>query len=389
MPVPFNEAMYPEVKQWLVKNPQDKSLSEPIKQSLLRFETLTKCEKEQLQEALLDIAALPDVIQQFMPDRLDALPGELANMVATNLDQKNFDNLTKSSKRTYFLFKGDAFDVAQKRKVFGKFLECVAYGQQDKAEKLLGHVFQGKPEKRQAVLLHQGTFTDYSGRTFHCSAYEYAYWAKDTHMCRMLERYMDEKTKSVMVARIYEMERIDAETGQPVGLVYQQNGAEHRSAHFDFTPLKEAYRRSLDGYAANNWNAINTAWLDVGKAQRNVPAHVAQEYCRPDRTFDPRREFNEATLPRVFTFYNETTDRDDSWFPLAASNSGLGFNFALIRARDALCPWRMCRAWATLEGAVCDLAAITRLDDVRTVELRQLREHLNPSVMSQSMNVWL
>lgn len=67
--------------------------------------------------------------------------------------------------------------------------------------------------------------TDYSGRTFNCSAYEYAYWAKDTHMCRMLERYMDEETKAQILARI----TINDDTG----LSYQQNGAVYQSSHFD------------------------------------------------------------------------------------------------------------------------------------------------------------
>ena len=34
MPVTFDKTMYPKVKQWLIDNPQYKSLSEPIKQSL-------------------------------------------------------------------------------------------------------------------------------------------------------------------------------------------------------------------------------------------------------------------------------------------------------------------------------------------------------------------
>jgi hypothetical protein len=387
MPVPFNEAMYPEVQQWLVENPQDKHLPESIKQDLLRFETLTDLEKERLQAALLTIAELPDVIQQLMPDHLDALPRELANIVATYLvatdsGPQDFDNLTKSSQRTHFLFTGETFDDAQKRKVFGKFLESVAYGQQDKAERLPSQVFQGQPARIQAALLHQGNFTDYSGRTFHCSAYEYAYWAKDTHMCRMLERYMDEETKAQMLVRI---DAIEAN-----GLAYQQNGQEHRSAHFDFTSLKEAYQRYINGYDAwfdaLNWAAMDAAWWDVGKAQRDVPAHVAQEYCRPDRSFDPRPEFNEATLPRALTFYSWATGRGDSWFPLAASNSGLGFDFAFARAGGG-----HARGGQWVHGlgglASCDLAVIIRLDEVRTVDLTQSHEHLNPPAMSQSMNV--
>ncbi len=234
----------------------------------------------------------------------------------------------------------------------------------------------------QSALLHQGTLTTYAGETFNCSAYEYAYWAKDTHMCRMLERYMDDETKAQMLTRI---DAIEAH-----GLPFQQNDEEHRSAHFDFTPLKEAYQRYLSGYdawlAANDWNAMNAAWWDVGKAQRNVPAHVAQEYCRPDRSFRPTPEFNEATLPRVFTFYNWTTQHDDSWFPLTASNSGLGFDFALIRGPLR---WASARVRATRDRSrpALDLTAVSRLDEVRTVDLTQSREHLNPPAMSQSMSV--
>ncbi|MFY7698075.1 MAG: hypothetical protein ACOVQX_04585 [Legionella sp.] len=267
------------------------------------------------------------------------------------------------------------------------FLHEVAKGKQEEAEALLTIT----PANTQTLLRTPGIFTDYSGRTFNCTAYEYAYWAKDTHMCRMLESHMDEETRAFMAARIQEMERVDAATGQPVGLVYQQAGQENRSAHFDFTPLKEAYQRYFDGYDAwydaKNWAAMEAAWLDVGKAQRNVPAHVAQEYCRPDRSFDPRPEFNEATLPRMLTFYNLTTHRDDSWFPLAASNSGLGFDFALIRLHSPM-------VFLVLDPLIrigrtqpFDLAAITRLDEVRTDDLTLSREHLNPPPMSESMSV--
>ena len=272
----------------------------------------------------------------------------------------------------------------QSNNLHAKFLECVAYGQQDKAEKLLSQVFKGQPARIQATLLHQGTLTTYAGETFYCSAYEYAYWAKDTHMCRMLERYMDDETKAQMLTRI---DAIEAD-----GLTFQQNDEEHRSAHFDFTPLKEAYQRYLSGYdawlAADDWDAMDAAWWDVGKAQRNVPAHVAQEYCRPDGSFHPTPEFNEATLPRVLTFYNWATRKDESWFPLTASNSGLGFDFAFATAGPTRSAGRLgvVRAgWAF--GAAIDLAGICRLDEVRTVDLTQSREHLNPPTMSQSMSV--
>ncbi len=263
-------------------------------------------------------------------------------------------------------------------------MQWVAYGDQDKAEKLFTEVYfpyQDKQAKIQDALLYRGEFTDYSDRTFKCSAYEYAYWAKDTHMCRMLERYMDDATKAEMLARVTKIEQ--------TGLSYTQHGVAYCTHHFDLTPLIQALQFYVDNYGAwvatENWAAMEAAWMSVGLAQRDVPAHVAQEYCRPDRAFDPCPPFNEPALPRILTFYNWITSRAESWFPLTSSNSGLGFDFALFRAARTLgahpslgdSDWRV----------TSDLAAVRCLDEVRTVELTQSRKHLNPPPMSQSLSV--
>nr|WP_241030252.1 hypothetical protein [Legionella anisa] len=312
-----------------------------------------------------DFAAHPAEV----PHRNESVVGEVDVDVETLLARVNdeqFERLPTAAKeacRSHPSFQGR------------HFLQDVAKGKQDEAEALL----TATPANTQTLLRTSGIFTDYSGRTFNCTAYEYAYWAKDTHMCRMLERHMDEETKAYMLARIDAMEA--------TGLTYQQNGTEHSSAHFDFTPLKSALQAYVDGYdawfAASNWAAMETAWMVVGKAQRDVPAHVAQEYCRPDRSFYPCPPFNEPTLPRVLTFYNWTIDRDDSWFPLTSSNSGLGFDFALggarLRSRGAGVAPRWPRE--------LDLAAITHLDEVRTADLTLSREHLNPPAISHGLSM--
>lgn len=266
-----------------------------------------------------------------------------------------------------------------------QFLHDVAKGKQDEAEALL----TATPANTQTLLQTPGIFTDYSGRTFNCTAYEYAYWAKDSHMLRMLERYMDEETKAQMLVRIDEIEK--------TGLCYQQNGNEYRNAHFDFTPLKQALRNCVnirDNLStARNLPVLRAYAMVVGKAQRDVPAHVAQEYCRKDRSFEPLPEFNETILPRDLTFSNSLIKaRYDYWYPLAPSNSGLGFDFAI-------------KTWAKLphetkpllgavaspmiskEVALSNLAAITRLDEVRTAELAQSREFLASSENSSRMRL--
>ena len=180
----------------------------------------------------------------------------------------------------------------------------MAKGKQDEADALL----TASPGNKQDMLRTPGVFTDYSGRTFNCTAYEYAYWAKDTHMCRMLERHMNNETKMEILARIKVIEGIDTAPGQPVGLSYQQRGHEHRSAHFDLTLLISALQRFVDGFnnweRTYNWDAMRAAWMEIGILQRDMPVHVVNEYCRPDRSFNPRPEFNEGTMPRSVRFYN-------------------------------------------------------------------------------------
>lgn len=249
-----------------------------------------------------------------------------------------------------------------------QFLVDVAKGRQDEVEALLTE----NPKKTQAQLQTPGCFTDYSGRTFNCTAYEYAYWAKDTHMCRMLETYMDEETKALMLARI---DAVDDN-----GLSYKQHGAEHSSVHFDLTELKTALQDYVNGYGGwGDLGAKDEAWQAVGKAQRNVPAHVAQEYCRRDRSFSPCPRFNEPTLPRVLTFFNMLTGQFESWFPLASLDPmyhGIGYAFSLRRGAE-----RYPDGTGLARRVEHDLAAITRLDEVRTAEIMQLHENLRPSVV--------
>ena len=103
-----------------------------------------------------------------------------------------------------------------------QFTDDVAKGKQYEAEAILK-----ASEDKQTLLTTPARFTDYSGRTFNCTAYEYAYWAKDTHMRRMLESHMDDHTKTYMLERVNEMERI--------GLAYQQHGVSYQNPHYDMS----------------------------------------------------------------------------------------------------------------------------------------------------------
>ena len=219
------------------------------------------------------------------------------------------------------------------------------------------------PTHTQTLLQTPGVFTDNSGRTFNCTAYEYTYWAKDTQMCRILEAHMDEETKAEMLNRITAIEEN--------GLSFQQNGETHQSTHFDLTALKTALQKYIDGYTmwsrCRKWSAVGADWMAVGKAQRDVPVHIARSY-------------------------NDNTSANDSWF---APNSGLGIDFAVTHSAPGksggalLMPVRgkggVGPCGCLLPQARGDLAAIIRLDDETTNDITLSREHLSSMASTPSM----
>ncbi|MFJ1269863.1 hypothetical protein ACD661_14975 [Legionella lytica] len=261
------------------------------------------------------------------------------------------------------------------QQVVQKFLQHVAYGQQDEAEALL----QSEHNFAQKLLTaSKNPFIDYSGRTFTSTAYEYAYWAMDTHMRRMLEKHMDSNTKKVIFGLLQHIPTAG-------GLEYLDGtGTMQRSAHFDFSELKKALLDYHNGYEERTMTEREAAWRDVGKAQRDVPAHVAHEYCRPDRAFHCCPKFNGRSLPRVLTLSSRWTipGGTHSWFPLAPS-TGLGFKDAAHRM------WFEDGAGVSsgsigteVVSAEHDLKAITRLEKVRTADLKKSLNNLKPQAIS-------
>lgn len=287
---------------------------------------------------------------------LPEIPKDVLRVIGYNLPTQELSRMTRANK----FFK----ESLEPDLLVRKFLEAVAHGNQDEAERML--------EKNPNLMISHDSVTDYSGRTFNCSAYEYAYWAKDTHMCRMLELHMDENTKAQMLNY--------CEAIEEYGLKYRQNGTEYRTSHFDFSQLEKAMEDYLHDYficnRTHNSNEIEPNWLNIGLAQRDVPVHVINEYCRPDRSFTPIPEFNEDKLPRMVTFIDYQTGEDKALFPLVISYfSGLGVDFWLSRAdRVQASSVKWCKDTAVH----IDLKAIRHLDSVRTAELTQSRENLKP-----------
>lgn len=270
-----------------------------------------------------------------------------------------------------------------------KFLQHVAYGQQDEAEALLK---KDCDFAQKLLTANQSPFTDYSGRTFSCTAYEYAYWAMDTHMRRMLEKYMDDNTKSELLKRVQKIEELVGPKFQqkPRGLTYtDKNGNEQCSPHFDFSELKKALQDYINGYKKRTMAERDAAWLAVGQAQRDVPAHVAHEYCRPDRAFHCCPTFDEPTLPRVLTLSSIWTISFGTqfWFPLAPF-VGLGFNDAAHRMWFEDGAGVSSGSMGTeIVSAGLDLKAITLLEKVRTADLKRSLDNLQPPAVASGMDI--
>jgi hypothetical protein len=301
-----------------------------------------------------------------------------------------------------------------------KFLQHVAFGQQNEAEKLLQN-----EELAQELLTAKDTpFTDYSGRTFTCSAYEYAWWARDSHMRFMLERYMTDDTKKELLRRVQHLEEfIDTGTlfKKIRGLVYTQQGKKYCTAHFDLTPLKKAFMAYLnacekifnnDKEKSNSESKarfkklglpiilvltdaeqaeLEVTWREIGLAQREVPAHIAQEYCSSKRSFNQVTSdlsLLDASIPanleREFKFSNLIRTIRKDWFPFEADREDN--SSVIIRAQM---PYGIeFFSGAKMEGNVgIDLKAIEAIDKVRIEDLKQSLEHLALPSNSQAPNL--
>ena len=234
------------------------------------------------------------------------------------------------------------------------FLRLVAEGEQDKAEAML--------KANGGLALQSGTVTDLSNRTFkHITGFQYAVWAMDWHMWTMLLKYVPREEAALQLQAL------------------EENGTEH-GKHFDLSRLVDTLDTYVKNYAAWNSQQRKTHWCQqVGGAQLLLPAHVVNEYCRPDRSFDPVPDFTKGNLPRVRTVY--VNKPDDEWFSVVYNGGKIGNTFAAVRAGGgfvAIVEWWLC---------VLDHAATQKLMKSRELQLQGLKSDLlfqnNPVVAAK------
>lgn len=292
------------------------------------------------------------------PNELGAIKSFL-----TPEEQNTLDAASKSARDTPSLFQDRT--TARTERIVSKLLEHVAKGNQAKVEELL--------KKYPEYLLMRGNVTDLTGREFiGISAFEYALWAMDSHMYKMMERCIPEGEASIELRAELRAQytRITRD-----GVDYTLNGVRVHECHFDYEELKTAYQTYIANY--NTWTDAqrDTHWCtQIGGAQSRLPMHVVNEFCRPDRAFYPltATSFKEDELPRVSKFYNYVANAEQDWVPRdGAFPNKVGSEFGILRGSRL-----RFAAGGRPRDATADCAAVTALCEVRTADLVGLKERL-------------
>jgi hypothetical protein len=259
-------------------------------------------------------------------------------------------------------------------KALGELLKCVAEGEQDQAEALI--------KKDSKLLLAAGKVTDLSGRTFdNITAFQYALWAMDYHMWTMIQKYLPTEAQAKQHALL------------------ESKGTVH-GKHFDLQPLLDALKTYVDNAAKWNYDqrAVEQWCKKMGGAQKLLPAHVVNEYCRSDRSFAPCPSEWTSPLPRTRTVavYDGSKWVKGEWFTPLNSSDALGSSVAFCRESDGcrgrvggggLSGWVEAGAWLGVRGwwqqtDVANLKSLQALWHARTQQLKALADSLEAEPQS-------
>lgn len=204
-----------------------------------------------------------------------------------------------------------------------EFAESVAHGQQSRAEERFKNL---NYDQKQDFMCTPMRFTDYSGRTFHCSPFSYLCWAMDVDFIECFLGRASEATKRKFLRMMNDI--------SSQGLTYTQNGAQVTGSKcWEPRPILLEARSVLDPrYIEKTQEEWQRVLHQTGAAQREVPAHVAQQYCReslgPIKTRHPLTP-NQRTLA-CYDFTQGINSSKVSWFPLSdEAGKRLGEDFAV------------------------------------------------------------
>lgn len=243
-------------------------------------------------------------LQSLLDDNLkiknqaDAFPAVILSATSTNKSKKKSDLFKTHSEQA----------EQQKSKIMNllpKFLQLVVEGKQSQVEVML--------QQCNDLGKYAGDITDLSGRCFNdgITGFQYSVWALDWHMWVMLSKYLE----------LHEIK-------QQLQEMQTKAWCNQYDKQVSWKNLIDALDGCIDMCNKKQWNEANILWCtDVREAQRLLPAHVVNEYCHPDCSFDSIRNFNEPyTFPRL-----QTVDTGEEWFSAINNNNQIGSNLAIYR----------------------------------------------------------
>ncbi len=263
---------------------------------------------------------------------------------------------------------------------YSRRLFHASHGQNAWIHAFLKHVVRGEENAAEALLikcpdlaLQKGPVVDYSKRKVFCTALQYAIWAGDWYMYKMILKYMRSPTAEAAVT-----EQLHALN--TYGLGGTSKVPSTYGARFDFQPFITAYRRYLEESKVRFITSdLEPFWLATCKEQAMLPAHVIQQYCHPNRSFLMDRNppvFNESTLPRNNTAKLSFFSSDEAQnifmsiqFGIFSISKGrMGKDFGLMRVdHNHATIWRAGLGFSQLlceSTRTADLNAIIKLCEV-------------------------
>lgn len=281
------------------------------------------------------------------------IPSEVWRLIAYNQSTKDLSHMHRTS--TFFK------ESLQPDLDTRQFLEAVAHGNQDEAERLL--------KKNLRLMIVKYSVQDYSKRDFPLiSGFQYALAALDTRYMTgmMLNCIRDDETLTIEEKKklVQELLKQYNEVVEE-GVTYILDGITyHNQTEFGFAPLITALEAYVDNFGQLSWPERDKHFCtQVGSAQILVPAHLAQHYCEPGVPFDPKPTFTAKTFKRCLEVQNYVGDTVHGWWG-AVVNFILGRDFGYVRL-DAATRSGVAAVRGSDAHAI-DLAAVKTIFEIRT-----------------------
>ncbi|MBS0350837.1 MAG: toll/interleukin-1 receptor domain-containing protein [Proteobacteria bacterium] len=228
-------------------------------------------------------------------------------------------------------------------------LQLVVKGKQTEAEQMI--------IKTPGLVQISGFVIDLSARKFtKITPFKYAVWSNDWAMSEMILKYLPPE---IAISQFNELET---------------KGTEH-GARFNITPLINSLQIYIDKaekvwrynqYAVQHWSK------EVGNNQRLLPISIVNQYCEPDKPFDPCPNFDKDVTLRTDIV---KVGMIGNWYTVKSGDGALvGFYRGALKEGAAAAKSVNLKGG---EGPPCkDIVALQALWKTRTGQFESLKKDL-------------